>query len=110
MVTDKPAGRPRRTRREHIPLSAQPYRLPKRAPVVAYGIVFVMIMATVIVSAEQRGFNWLWVFPFLATAATVYGYRRERAAKNMIQGSLWALAQVVCGLGALALIALPTKY
>jgi hypothetical protein len=69
-----------------------------------------MIMAAAIVSAGQRGFSWLWVFPFLATAATVYGYRRERAAKNMLQGSFWALAQVVCALGALALIALPAKY
>jgi hypothetical protein len=69
-----------------------------------------MIMAAAIVSAGQRGFSWLWVFPFLATAATVYGYRRERAAKNMLQGSLWALAQVGCAVGALALIALPAKY
>jgi hypothetical protein len=69
-----------------------------------------MIMAAAIVSAGQRGFSWLWVFPFFVTAATVYGYRRERAAKNMLQGSLWALAQAVCALGALALIVLPAKY
>lgn len=76
----------------------------------AYMLVVVMVVAASAVSAGQRGFSWLWVFPFLATAATVYGYRRERAAKNMKQGSLWALAQIVCALGALALIALPVKY
>jgi hypothetical protein len=77
---------------------------------VAYALVVVMVMAVTIMSATQARFSWLWIFPFLATAATVYGYRRERVAKNMVQGSLWALAQVVCALGALALIALPAKY
>ena len=76
----------------------------------AYSLVVVMIMAATAVSAGQRGFSWLWIFPFLATAATVYGYRRERVAKNMVQGSIWALAQIACAIGALALIALPAKY
>jgi hypothetical protein len=77
---------------------------------VAYMMVVVMVMAVVIVSASQARFSWLWVFPLLATAATVYGYRRERVASNMVQGSLWALTQVVCAIGGLALIALPAKY
>jgi hypothetical protein len=73
-------------------------------------LVVVMIMAVTIMSAGQARFSWLWIFPFLATAATVYGYRRERVAKNMVQGALWAFAQVICAVGALALIALPAKY
>jgi hypothetical protein len=89
---------------------SQPYRPSKKASFVAYMLVVVMVMAVTIMSAGQRGFSWLWVFPFLATAATVYGYRRERVAKNMAQGSLWALAQIVCAIGAMALIALPAKY
>jgi hypothetical protein len=109
-VTDSSTGKQRRSRRERVPLSSQPYRLPKKAPFVAYMLVVVMIMAATAVSTGQRSFSWLWVFPFLATAATVYGYRRERVAKNMVQGSLWALAQIVSAVGALALIALPAKY
>jgi hypothetical protein len=73
-------------------------------------IVVVMIMATTIVTATSARFSWLWVFPYLATAAAVYSYRRERAATNMANGSLWAFVQIGCTVGALALIALPAKY
>jgi hypothetical protein len=73
-------------------------------------LVVVMVVAVTIVSATQARFSWMWIFPFLATAATVYGYRRERVAKNMAQGGLWVLVQIVCAVGALALIVLPAKY
>jgi hypothetical protein len=92
-----------------VPLSSRPYRPSKKAPFVAYSNVVVMVMAATIISAGQGRFSWLWIFPFLATAATVYGHRRERVAKNVVQGSLWALAQSACALG-LVLIALPAKY
>jgi hypothetical protein len=89
---------------------SQPYKPSKKAPFVAFMLLVVMVVAVTIVSATQARFSWMWVFPFLATAATVYGYRRERVAKTMAQGGLWVLVQIVTALGALALIALPAKY
>jgi hypothetical protein len=93
-----------------VPLSAQPYRPARKAPFLAFMLIGVMIMFATIVSVGQRGFSWLWVVPFLVTAASVYAYRRERVAQNMAQGGLWALVQIICAFGALALIVLPAKY
>ncbi len=56
---------------------------------VAYMLVVVMIVATTVVTITQARYSWLWVFPYVVTVATVYGYRRERSAQNLAQGTLW---------------------
>jgi hypothetical protein len=110
MVPGNSAGRQRPTGRARVPLSARPYRRSMKSPYLAFMVIFFMIMATTLISVGQGRFSWLWIFPFMATAASFYSYRRERAAKNMAQGSLWSLAQSACALGAFALIALPANY
>lgn len=109
-MAENSTGRQRATRRERVPLSKLPYRPSKKGPFAVYSVVVLILMVVVIVSVTQARFSWLWVFPFLATAATVYCYRRERVAKNMVQGTLWVFAQTACGLGAIVLIVLPAKY
>jgi hypothetical protein len=81
-----------------------------KAPFVTYTTVVVVVIAAPVMSVTQGRFSWAWIFPFAASAATVYLYRHERAAKNMRDGTLLAFAGIICALGTYALIALPAKF
>ncbi len=109
-MTDSSTGGHPSRRRPHIPLSQQPYRRSRKAPFVAYMLILIMILSTTALTLTSGRFSWLWVVPYLVTAASIYSHRRERAATNMAQGSTWLFVQLGCTFGAIALIALPAKY
>jgi hypothetical protein len=71
--------------------------------------VVVLMLATIMILAD-RDLTWTWVFPAAAMAGAVYGYLHVRSAKTPGQGFLWVLVQVVCSLGAFALLAIPAQH
>ena len=111
-MADRPRKRPRSTgdRDTGRPRGlSQPYHVPARVHLVMFSTIMVMLMAAAIMIATGH-VTWTWIFPAAATAGSVYGYLHVRSAKTLGQGSLWTLVQVVCSLGAFALLAIPAKY
>jgi hypothetical protein len=89
--------------------STQPYHPPAKVHLAMYATTVAMLMAaTIMIIGGDRA--WTWTFPAAAMAGAVYGYLRVRSAKTLRQGSVWILVQVVCSLGAFALLAIPAKY
>jgi hypothetical protein len=58
----------------------------------------------------QGHLSWTWVFPFAASAVTVYSSLRVAHATTMRQGLRWSLVQIAFAIGALCLLVLPARY
>jgi hypothetical protein len=102
-MLDQPEGR-NRTRR-----GPRPNRVSLRGGQLAFTTVVVIVMCTVILLAE-RFFTWLYVVPWAATALSLYCYRRDKQAKTLGRGAVWALAQCALAAGAVFAIALPATF
>jgi hypothetical protein len=112
-MADKPsqsrrpdAGRETVARRR----SAQPYRPPVKVHFAMYAAIVAILMAAAIMIFADRDLTWTWIFPAAAMAGAIYGYLHVRSAKTPGQGFAWVLVQVVCSLGAFALLTIPAKY
>jgi hypothetical protein len=74
-----------------------------------YSTSVIVLMLTTIMTLTDHDLTWTWVFPAAAMAGAVYGYLHVRSAKTPGQGFVWVLVQVVCSLGAFALLAIPAQ-
>lgn len=97
---------PSRRRRNGGP---RPNRISLRGGQLAFTTVVVIVMLSVLLLA-QRFFTWWYAVPWAVTAMSVYCYRRDRRARTLGQGALWALAQSVLAAGAVFAIALPARF
>lgn len=90
--------------------SARPYRPPAKVHFAMFmsGGALLMIATLMIVGGHRTW--WTWIFPAVALAGSVYGYLHARSATTPGRGFAWVMVQVVCGLGAFALLAIPAKY
>jgi hypothetical protein len=75
-----------------------------------YATSVVMVTFAILMIVVGRHLTWTWLFPAAAMAGAVYGYLHVRSAKTPGRGFLWVLVQVLCSLGAFALLAIPAKY
>jgi hypothetical protein len=71
--------------------------------------VAIVMAATIMIVGGDRTW-WTWIFPAAAMAGAVYGYVHVRSAKTPGRGFVWVLVQMMCSLGAFALLAIPAKY
>lgn len=87
----------------------KPYRPPAKVHLAMFATsATILMMATLMVVGGDR--TWTWIFPAAAMAGAVYGYLHVRSATTVGRGFVWILVQVVCSLGAFALLAIPAKY
>jgi hypothetical protein len=91
------------------PRPTRPYRPPARAHFLGYLSVVVTLMAAAIMM-PQGHLSWTWVFPFAASAATVYSGLRVARTTSIGQGLRWSLVQIGFAIGALCLLVLPARY
>jgi hypothetical protein len=90
--------------------STRPYHPPAKVHFAMYATSGVILMMAAIMIFGDRDLTWTWVFPAAAMAGAVYGYLHVRSAKTPGKGFLWVMVQVVCSLGAFALLAVPAQH
>jgi hypothetical protein len=75
-----------------------------------YATSVVMVMIAILMIFVGKHLTWTWIFPAAAMAGAVYGYVHVRSATTPGRGFAWVMVQVVCSLGAYALLTIPARY
>ena len=84
------------------------HSIQEKARFAMFATVAGMAIAATIITVTGH-LSWTWIFPAPPAFCSIYGYLRVRSAKTSAQRSVWILVEVLCSLGAFALLVIPAS-